>query len=99
MGMGQNFNSMAILNPFMSNGFSHNYQLDESISNLKVVGEYVSNPFKFLKYILQGNSGDPDQTVCQCPTNRTLDLYGLIKKGSFPAVKLINSLIRGGLNY
>ena len=27
------------LNPFMPIGFSHPYQLDESISNLRVVGE------------------------------------------------------------
>ena len=35
------------LNPFMPNVFSHHYQLDESISNLRVVGKYVSIPFKF----------------------------------------------------
>ena len=45
MGMGQNFNSIAILNPLMRNRFSLHYQLDDSISNLRVVGEYVSTPF------------------------------------------------------
>ena len=34
-------------NPFMLNVFSHPYQLDESISNFRVVGWYFSFLFKF----------------------------------------------------
>ena len=36
--MGKSINAKEVkqvLNPFMLNGFSHHYQLDESISNLK----------------------------------------------------------------
>ena len=34
-------------NLFMPNVFSHPYQLDESISNFRVVGRYFSFLFKF----------------------------------------------------
>ena len=40
------------INPFMPNVFSHPYQLDESISNLRVVGWYFSFLFKFSKNFL-----------------------------------------------
>ena len=36
-----------IINPCMLNVFSHPYQLDESISNFRVVGWYFSFLFKF----------------------------------------------------
>ena len=45
----------------MPNVFSHPYQLDESISNFRVVGWYFSFLFKFKK-ILFANSGETDQT-------------------------------------
>ena len=32
---------LAALAPFMPNGFSRHYQLDESILNLRVLGRYV----------------------------------------------------------
>ena len=38
---------MYYINPFMPYGISHHYQLNESISNIRVVGKYVSNLFKF----------------------------------------------------
>ena len=37
----------SFLNPFMTNVFSHPYQVDESISNFRVVGWYFSFLFKF----------------------------------------------------
>ena len=46
----------------MPNVFSHNYSLDESISNFRVVGWYFSFLFNFNKKLLQANSGEPDQT-------------------------------------
>ena len=79
-----------ILNPFIPNVFSHPYQLDESISNFRVVGWYFSFLFKY-------NRNFSKQTVenlirrrvlwrliwlrivCLCPTKRKLGLYhGLI---------------------
>ena len=47
----------------MPNVFSHPYQLDESISNFRVVRWLVfSFLFKFQKKLLSANSGEPDQT-------------------------------------
>ena len=46
----------------MSNVFSHPYQLDESISNFRVVGWYFSFLFNYLKKLLFANSGEPGQT-------------------------------------
>ena len=54
----------------MLNVFSHPYQLDESISNFRVVGWYFSFLFKFQKKLLLTNSGKPDQT----PNFATSDL-------------------------
>ena len=60
----------------MPKGISHSYQLDQSISVLRVFGWYLN---------FKANSGDPYQTprliwvctVCLCPTKRKLGLYGL----------------------
>ena len=38
-----------LFNPFMQNVFSHSYQLEESISNFRVVWWYFSLLFKFQK--------------------------------------------------
>ena len=38
---------VALLNPFIPNVFSHHYQLDESISNFRVVGWYFSFLYNF----------------------------------------------------
>ena len=46
----------------MPNVFSHSYQLDESISNFRVVGLYFSCLLKFEKELLIANSEEPDQT-------------------------------------
>ena len=45
----------------MPNLFSHPFQMDESISNLRVVGWYFSFLFKFKKKFLQATSREPDQ--------------------------------------
>ena len=37
------------INPFMQNGISHCYELDESISNFRVVGWYFSFFIQILK--------------------------------------------------
>ena len=47
----------------MQNVFSHPYQLDESISNFRVVGWYFSFLLNFFKTLLFANSGEPDQTL------------------------------------
>ena len=39
--------SQQIVYPFMPNGITYPYQLDESISNFRVVGWYFSFLFKF----------------------------------------------------
>ena len=39
-------------NPFMHNGISHPYHLDEPILNYRIVGWKLTILFKFLKYIL-----------------------------------------------
>ena len=46
----------------MSNGNSHPYPLDESISNFKGCRVVISILFKFYKHFLQANSAEPDQT-------------------------------------
>ena len=55
---------------FKPNGISQSYQLDQSISILRVVGLYFSFLLEFQKNILQANSGDADQT----PHNAASDL-------------------------
>ena len=40
------------VNPFMPNGISHSYQLDQLISVLRIVGLYLSFLFKFQLYVL-----------------------------------------------
>ena len=50
------------LNPFMPNVFSNPYQLDNSISNSRVVRWCFSVSFKILKKLLQANRREPDQT-------------------------------------
>ena len=52
------FRKVVFFNPFRPYVFSHPYQMDETISNLRVVGLYFSFLFKFLF----ANSGGPDQT-------------------------------------
>ena len=44
----------------MPNGFSNHYQLDESISNLRIVGKLCFNSIQILK--LHSVSRYPDQT-------------------------------------
>ena len=46
----------------MRNVFSHPYQLDESMSNIKVVVQYCIIFIQFLKKLLLSNSGEPDKT-------------------------------------
>ena len=55
-------NYVLCINPFLQNVFSLSYQLDEFISNFRVVGRYYSFLFKFRNKLLQANSGKPDQT-------------------------------------
>ena len=52
--------SFITVNPFMPNVYSHPYQLDESISNFRVVGWYFSFLFEFQKMLMQANMGEPD---------------------------------------
>ena len=54
----------AYVNPFKPIVFSHPFQLDQSISILRVVGWYMyfSSLLKFYKKFLFANSGEPDQT-------------------------------------
>ena len=47
----------------MPNVCSYPYQLDEFISDFRVVGWCFSFYFKFEKKLLQRNSGEPDQTT------------------------------------
>ena len=49
-------------NPFMPNGISHRYQLEQSITVLRDVRWYFSFYSSFNRKIMQANSGDPDQT-------------------------------------
>ena len=45
----------------MLNVYSHSYQLDESICNLRVVEWYFSFLFKIQNKLPFANSGEPDQ--------------------------------------
>ena len=62
---------------FVPNGISYLDQLDDSISNLRNVRQYI---FNFIHNLL-GNSVVPDQiwlsAVCRCPIKKTLGLNGL----------------------
>ena len=95
---GRGFRASCI-KPFMSNVFSHPYQLDDSISNFRVV---VYSKFKrnlcshtvenligrrVLRYLIWFC------TVCRCHTKRTLDLYGLTLKEHSYAHVIITSPI------
>ena len=53
------FAKLQNMNPFIPNGTSHHYQLEESISRLRVVG---SNCIQILK-VQSVNSAEPDQTL------------------------------------
>ena len=56
----------------MPNGISNCYELDKSISTLRVIGWYFSFLFKFLKKLLFTNSGGPDQTPRFAASDLTL---------------------------
>ena len=73
-------------NPFMSNGISPSCQLDESISNFRIVGWYVSFLFKFIRNFCKQTVENLIRrrniwrliwicSVCLCPTKRTIGLY------------------------
>ena len=76
------------INPFIPNLFSHPYQLDESISNLGLLGGifhfYLNFKRNFCKQIVE-NLIRPHVlqrliwfcTVCRRPIKRMLGLYGL----------------------
>ena len=82
----------------MANVFSHRYQLDESITNLGLLGgifHFYSN-FKrnfckqtvenlIIYHFIKMRRLSWFCTVCRCPTKRTLGLYGLNEatKGNF----------------
>ena len=77
-----------LLNPFMPNVFSPPYQLDESISNFRVVGWYFSFLLNFKRNFCKQTVDNLIRrcimqrliwfcTVCRCPTKRRLGLYGL----------------------
>ena len=57
-----------VFNPFMTNVFCHPYQLDESISNFRIVRWYFSIFFFIflLLKLLSAYSGDPDRTPRFC---------------------------------
>ena len=93
------------LNPFKPNEISLSYQLDQSISVLRVVGWCFSILFKFKKIILQANRGDPDQMLhyamsdlgvhcLLCPIIRTLGLheYGLKSTYTYVLVQKYENL-------
>ena len=75
------------INPFMQNVCSHPYQLDESISNFRVVGWYFS--FFYSNYKRNCCQQTVENlirrrvlrrlvcfcTVCRCPIKRTLGVY------------------------
>ena len=69
------------IKPFMLNGISHCYQLDQSISVLRVDGRYFFffNQTLNETYICVLWRLIWFCTVCQYPTKRTLGLYGLRK--------------------
>ena len=74
--------------------FSHPYQLDESISNFRVVGWYFSFLFNFCLQTVENLIRRCALrrlirfcTVCQCPTKKTLGLYGL--RGYYYKVPLL----------
>ena len=79
---------LCLINPFMPNGISHGYQLDESISNFSIVGLFFFIFIPILKRnFCKQTVGNLIRRrvlwcliwfciVCRCPTKRT---YALIK--------------------
>ena len=73
-------NLFLCINPFMPKGFSHLYQMDEFISNFRVVGCFFSY---FCKQTVETLIRCHIMwhliwvcAVCLCPTKQTLGLYG-----------------------
>ena len=81
-----------VVNPFMPNVF---YQLDESISNFRVVGG-IFHFIQILKETSVSSSAASDLvcTVCRCPTKRALDLHGLSTQPFFMRTAM-SLIIRG----
>ena len=92
-------------NPFKLNGFSHYYQLDQSIFFLRVVGWYYSfysnlnrTSYKqtveslIRRHILRRLIWV--YTVCLCPTKRMLGLYGLMGNFPFFCCRLLTSFFK-----
>ena len=85
----------ALVNPFMSNVFSHPYQLDESIFNCRILGG-IFLFLKFKRHFCKQKGKNPIRLrvlrrlfwFCRSPTKRKLELYVSIKP-----VKLILSYI------
>ena len=77
--------SMKLFNPYLTNGFSHHYQLDEST----FISRGVRSDFQFLSHFfmkfLQANRIAPDGTprsACPCPIKRTPGSNELIIKNN-----------------
>ena len=77
---------MKHFHPIMPNGFSHRYQLEQSISVLRLLGG-ISHFYDFNKAFYKQKVETHIRrrilrrliwvcTVCLCPTKRTLGLYG-----------------------
>ena len=92
-------------NPLMPNGLSLSYQLDQSISVLRVVGWYFSFYSNFNRTICKQTVETLIRccfvrrlvwvcTICLRQTKRTLDLYGLWVKDS--SIVLCYMTIRPG---
>ena len=85
----------------MPNVFSHPYQLDESISNFRVVGWLFSFLFRFKRKRMFANSGEPDQTprfaapyhVLQCLLMFPKKDARLIWVKRIPGMSLIRTLM------
>ena len=63
----------------MPYGISHPYYLDESISILSVLGQYVSISFKFVHSVSK-NSTEPDQTLHVAASEQVLHCLSMSHK-------------------
>ena len=93
-----------MLNPFMPIGISHHYHLDESISNLRVFGSNLHFYINFISALCKHTEQNLIRrrilrrliwfcSVCPCPINRMIGLYGLSRK------KLLKILFDNSLSF
>ena len=80
-------------NPFMPNGISHRYQLEQSISVLRDVSGIYNFYESFNRKIMQANSGDPDQRSHSVASDLGLHYFAMSHKKDDRHIWVKNAII------